>query len=64
MPRFITKSLFVDFKDYPKLAWWRWNDLEAYRKIKKLETEEAQDQIIELGKTVENLVGDYLQDST
>lgn len=61
MPHLITKSLFVDYKTFPKLAWWRWNNLSAYRKIKKLETEESQEQIIELGKTVENLVGTYLE---
>ncbi|EKD44094.1 MAG: hypothetical protein ACD_71C00240G0001, partial [uncultured bacterium (gcode 4)] len=60
MPHLITKSLFVDYKTFPKLGWWRWNDLGAYRKIKKLETEEQSEQIIELGKTVENLVGQYL----
>lgn len=60
MPHLITKSLFVDYRTFPKLGWWRWNDLEAYRKIKKLETEEQSEQIIELGKTVENLVGQYL----
>jgi hypothetical protein len=60
MPRLITKSLFVDYKTFPKLGWWRWNDLGVYRKIKKLETEEQSEQIIELGKTVENLVGQYL----
>jgi hypothetical protein len=60
MPHLITKSLFVDYRSFPKLAWWRWNDLGVYRKIKKLETEEQSEQIIELGKTVENLVGQYL----
>jgi len=57
----LTKSVFVDYKTFPKLAWWRRNDISAYRKIKKLESEEAQEQIIELGKTVENLVGEYLK---
>lgn len=60
MSHLITKSLFVDYKTFPKLAWWRWNDLDVYRKIKKLETEEAQEQIMELWKTVEWLVGKYL----
>jgi hypothetical protein len=53
MPHLITKSLFVDFRTFPKLAWWIWNHLETYKKIKKLETEEAEEHIIELGKTVE-----------
>lgn len=60
MPHLITKSLFVDYRTFPKLGWWRWNDLGVYRKIKKLETEEQSEQIIELGKAVENLAGQYL----
>lgn len=64
MPHLITKSLFVDFRTFPKVAWWRWNHLDIYKKIKKLETEEAEEHIIELGKTVEWLVGRYLTQKT
>lgn len=61
MPKLITKSLFVDYCEFPKVAWWRFNDLAKYKKIKKLDNEELSDQIIDLGKTVESLVGDYLE---
>lgn len=64
MPHLITKSLFVDYKTFSKLAWWRWNNLTIYRKIKKLETEEASEQVIELWKTVEKLVWSYLETKT
>lgn len=57
----ITKSLFVDYRKFPKLAWLRVNDLDRYRKATKTESEDMQDYIIELWKTVENLVGEYLQ---
>lgn len=61
MSKFITKSLFVDYCNFPKVAWWRFNDLTKYKKIKKLDNEDLSDQIIELGKTVETLVWDYFE---
>jgi hypothetical protein len=29
----ISKSLFVDYKENPKLAWWKQNNLEIYKKM-------------------------------
>ncbi len=60
MPFLITKSLFVDYRKFPKLAWFRVNDLDRYRKATKTESEDMQEYIMELGKTVEHLVGDFL----
>jgi Domain of unknown function(DUF2779) len=60
MPFLITKSLFVDYRKFPKLAWLRVNDLERYRKATKTDSEDMQNYIMELWKTVESLVGDYL----
>jgi hypothetical protein len=35
----ISKSLFVDYKDFPKLAWWKHNDIATYKSIKGLDDE-------------------------
>ena len=59
MPRYITKSLYVDYQNFPKLAWWRWNNIDIYKKIKKIDTEESADLAMELWKTVEKLVWEY-----
>jgi len=56
---YISKSLFVDYKDFPKLAWWKQNNIATYRKIKWLEEEEQAEQLIELWQKVEDLVWDY-----
>jgi len=56
----ITKSLFVDYRKFPKLAWLRVNDIARYRKATKTESDDMQEYIIELGKTVEKLAGEYL----
>ncbi|NDK07958.1 DUF2779 domain-containing protein [Candidatus Gracilibacteria bacterium] len=55
----ITKSLFVDYCEFPKLAWWKHNDLNIYNKIMGLEDEESSEQLIELGQKVEDLIGNY-----
>ena len=55
----ITKSLFVDYKEFPKVAWWKQNSIETYKKIKWLETEEQEIAIMELGQKVEDLVWEY-----
>ena len=55
----ISKSLFVDYKDFPKLAWWKQNNIATYRKIKWLEEEEQAEQLIELWQKVEDLVWNY-----
>lgn len=57
----ITKSLFVDYRKFPKLAWFRVNDIERYRKATKTDSDDMQEYIMELGKTVERLVGEFLQ---
>ena len=36
----ISKSLFVDYKEFPKLAWWKQNNLNTYKKIRWLEDED------------------------
>ncbi len=55
----ITKSLFVDYKEFPKLAWWKQNNMPVYKKIRGLEDEEQWEQLIELWQKVEDLVWDY-----
>lgn len=55
----ISKSLFVDYKDLPKLAWWKYNNLDIYKKIKWLDNEETSDNLIELWQKVEDLVWEY-----
>ena len=55
----ISKSLFVDYKDFPKIAWWKQNNLDIYKKIKWIEEEEASNQLIELWQKVEDLVWEY-----
>jgi hypothetical protein len=30
----ISKSLFVDYKEFPKLAWWKQNNIDVYKWIK------------------------------
>lgn len=57
----ITKSLFVDYMDFPKLAWWKLHDREKYNKIRKIETEEEKQHIIQLGQQVEDAVLEYLR---
>ncbi len=56
----ITKSLFVDYRKFPKLAWLRGNNLDRYRKATRTDSDDMQEYIIELWKTVEKLVGEYL----
>lgn len=57
----ITKSLFVDFMDYPKLAGRKANNPLVYKKISWLETEEAEAHIMAIGKAVEDKVKDLLE---
>jgi hypothetical protein len=59
MPFLITKSLFVDYRKFPKLAWLRVNDTARYRKATKTESDDMQEYIMELWKTVEKLVGEH-----
>jgi len=56
---YISKSLFVDYKDFPKIDWWKQNNIAIYRKIKWLEEEEQAEQLIELWQKVEDLIWEY-----
>ncbi len=47
--------------DFPKLAWWKLHDREKYNKIRKIETEEEKQHIIQLGQQVEDAVLEYLR---
>lgn len=55
----ISKSLFVDYSISPKLAWWKHNNIDTYKKICGIDDEGTAENLIELGQTVEDLVGDY-----
>lgn len=55
----ITKSLFVDYCDFPKMARWKLHNIKIYKKIRKIETEEQEDHIVSIGQEVEDLVSDY-----
>jgi len=57
----LTKSLFVDFCDYPKLARWKANNPEVYKKIRKIETEEQEEHIMAIGQAVEDKVKELLE---
>lgn len=57
----LTKSLFVDYMNYPKLAWWKVNNPATYKKIRKIETEEAEDHIMAIWQAVEDKVREYLE---
>lgn len=52
----ITKSLFVDYLYFPKLARRKLHDPEAYKRINKMETEEQEEYIMNLWQAVENAV--------
>lgn len=56
----ITKSLFVDYCDFEKLARWKVNNSEVYKKIRKIESEEQEEHIMSIGQAVEELVKKYL----
>lgn len=57
----LTKALFVDFCDYPKLARWKANNPEVYKKIRKIETEEQEEHIMAIGQAVEDKVKELLE---
>ncbi|MEA3304504.1 MAG: hypothetical protein U9Q15_01940 [Patescibacteria group bacterium] len=60
----ITKSLFVDYQEMPKVAWWKQNNRDTYDFIKGLEDEETADQMIQLGQQVEDIALEYLERKT
>ncbi|MEA3304278.1 MAG: hypothetical protein U9Q15_00685 [Patescibacteria group bacterium] len=57
----ITKSLFVDYSQSPKLAWWKYNDRDTYNKIQGLDDPETAEQMLELGQQVEDIALEYLE---
>jgi len=57
----LTKSLFIDFCDYPKLARWKANNPLVYKNIRKIETEEQEEHIIAIGQAVEDKVKELLE---
>lgn len=57
----VTKSIFVEYLDFPKRAWWKVNSPDTYKKICKLDTEEQEDYIMRLGQVVEDTVKEYLE---
>jgi len=44
----ITKSLFVDYLRFPKRAWRKQNNPEAYKKINQMDSEEQEEYIVDL----------------
>lgn len=61
MKKYITKSLFVDYNSEEKLAWRKIHDVNKYKFIKKIESEEEEEKAIKLWQDVEDLVGLYLE---
>lgn len=57
----ITKSLFVEYLSFPKIARRKANDPAIYKKINGLETAEQEEYIMNLGQTVENAVRELLE---
>ena len=57
---FISKSLFVDYKEYPKLAWWKINNIDKYKFINDIQDDEWELEIVELWQRIENIVWKYL----
>jgi len=55
----ISKSLFVDYKEFPKLAWFKQNNLDKYKWIKWIDDEETSENLIELWQKVEDLIWEY-----
>lgn len=61
MPLTLTKSLFVEFMDYPKLARWKVHHPDIYKFINKIDSEEAEAHIMAIGQAVEDAVKHYLE---
>lgn len=57
----ITKSIFVDYCKYQKLARWKVNNPKVYKKIRKIETEEQEENIMAIGQSVEDKVKELLE---
>jgi len=56
----IIKSIFVDYCKYPKLARWKINNPKVYKKIRKIETEEQEENIMAIGQSVEDKANSLL----
>lgn len=57
----ITKSVFVDYIKFPKLARWRVHDREVYNTIRNISSEEAREQLETQGQMMEDGVRVYLE---
>lgn len=57
----ITKSLFVDYLKFPKLARRKLNNIDTYKKINQMESEEQEEYIVDLWQQVEDATGIFLQ---
>ncbi len=58
---YITKSLFVEYRKLAKLAWRKKHDEDVYKKIRKLETEEQEQHIMQIGMAVESAVVEFFE---
>jgi len=59
MPKLLTKSLFTAWRDFPKSAWWRFNDPKRWAEVSGF-SDDAPGKA-ELGKAVEDLVRQKLE---
>ncbi len=57
----ITKSLFVEYRKLPKLARRKKHDDSVYKKIRKIETEEQEQHILQIGMAVESAVVEFFE---
>jgi hypothetical protein len=57
----LTKSIFVEYLDFPKRAWRKVNSPSTYKKICKLDTEEQEDYIMWLGQVIEDTLRTHLE---
>ena len=60
----ITKSIYVEFLESPKLAWWKVNSPETYNKIKNIEPDDESEEepiAVQLWKSIEVATGHVLK---
>jgi len=57
----ITKSLFVDYIKFPKLARRKTNNPETYKKINQMDSEEQEEYIVDLWQQVEDATAIFLE---
>ena len=58
---YITKSLFVEYRKLPKLAWWKVHDDETYKTIRKITSEEQEEYIMQIGMEAERKVWEHFE---